>query len=380
MDQNQDRRRGQFHRGRRNPDRRGMERRTPPPQAQEHSGRDHVDVEQIMRDVRARIAQRSGIELSNQQIQELAARRLESILDPRTMKPGLLDEMRKAAAAPAARQGQDAPVEPAYTFDEATLYESHRGLLRFFRRLLGPLLKLLFNPTPIAQALNIQSRLNVEAAQREAERERRQAEWNALHYQIVQRLVTEVSRVSIEVQAMSTRIESLSAKVDFNERRVRGIEGTVHQARPAGRPAEIQSAASVPAGEAATAAPAQQQPEPAAVDGAQPSSEGAKRRRRRRRGRRGGGMPGESPTGAPGVQQQTGQGQGASSSPSPAGPDDESDADSDSDSYAENDFPPVTTEGEVIVQPEPHQPSAASEPAPASPPPTWEPPPTSTEE
>ena len=94
MNQNQDPRR-HFHRGRRGPDRRGFERRPPQPQAQEHTGRDHVDVEQIMRDIRARIAQRPGIELSTPQIQDLAARRLESILDPRAIKPALLDEMRR---------------------------------------------------------------------------------------------------------------------------------------------------------------------------------------------------------------------------------------------------------------------------------------------
>ena len=240
-----------------------------------------------MRDVRARIAQRSGIELSNQQIEELAARRLESILDPRTLKPALLDQIRRSASAPAERAGQPPP-EPAYSFEEATIYESHRGFLRFCRRLFNPLLMLLFNPVPITKALSIQARLNVEAAQREAERERRQSEWNALHYQIVQRLVTEVSRVSIELQAMSTRIESLSAKVDFNDRRVRGMEGSAHQPRPAARPAEIQVAASVPASETAPTA------EPLAlVEGGQ-TSDAARRRRRRRRGRRGGGMPGDA--------------------------------------------------------------------------------------
>ena len=89
MDHNHERRRGHFHRGRRGPDRRSGDRRAQPQQAQ--GGRDHVDVEQIMRDIRARIAQRQGVELSNQQIQDLAARRLESILDPRAIKPSLLE-------------------------------------------------------------------------------------------------------------------------------------------------------------------------------------------------------------------------------------------------------------------------------------------------
>lgn len=225
MDQNQERRRGHFHRGRRGPDRRGSDRRGPQPQRPAPAGRDEVDVEEIMREIRARISQRRGVELSNQQIQELAARRLESILDPRTIKPALLDEMRRSARP--VEQAATAAPEPPYSFEDTTLYDSHRSVLRFVRRLLNPFLKLFFNPNPLIRVLNSQARLNVEAAQRESERERRQSEWHALHYEIVQRLVTEMARVSFELQSLSARIESLSAKVDFNERRVRGIEGRV---------------------------------------------------------------------------------------------------------------------------------------------------------
>ena len=58
-----------------------------------------VDVEQIMREIRARIAQRHGIDLTTQQIQELAARRLEAILDPRTVKPALLEQLRQSGGS-----------------------------------------------------------------------------------------------------------------------------------------------------------------------------------------------------------------------------------------------------------------------------------------
>jgi hypothetical protein len=67
-------RRPHFHRGRRGPDRRGNDRRHAPPQEQQQPARDHVDVEQIMKEIRARISQRHGIDLTTQQIQELAAR------------------------------------------------------------------------------------------------------------------------------------------------------------------------------------------------------------------------------------------------------------------------------------------------------------------
>jgi hypothetical protein len=278
VDQNQRDRRPHYHRGRRGPDRRGSDRRTTATHDTPARTADQVDVEQIMRDIRSRIAQRSGIELTTQQIQELAARRLEAILDPRTVNPSLLQQLRRGAAAAPDLPAQSA--EQAYAFEADTLYESHRGLLRFIRRLLNPLLKLFFNPTPLIHALHTQARLNREAAAREAERERMQMEWNALHYEIVQRLVTEVSRVSLEMQALTLRVESLATRVDFADRRVRTLEASAPQAtsRTASRPVEPPAPAAVtPAEPAATETPA--------AEGA--TAEGTRRRRRRRRGRRG---------------------------------------------------------------------------------------------
>ncbi len=288
MDHNQQGRRGgHFHnRGRRGSDRRGPERRQPPSPEQVNRG-DRVDVEQIMRDIRARISQRSGIDLSNQQIQELAARRLEAILDPRALKPGLLDQLRRGAGD---RQppSETAPALPPL-FEEVNLYDSPSGLLRFVRKVLNPILRLFFNPTPIAHALAVQGRLNADAATRETERERRQLEWNALHYEILQRLVTEVARVSLEAQSLSLRVESLSARVDFNDRRVRTFEGTqVRAPRPQETATAPQPQPSVAA--AAPAEPTAAQPPTEAQQGqtGQPQAgDPPRRRRRRRRGRRG---------------------------------------------------------------------------------------------
>ena len=268
-------RRSHYHRGRRGADRRGTERRHAP--APEASHRDNVDVEQIMREIRSRISSRHGVDLSTQQIQELAARRLEAILEPRHVKPALLEQMRRAAGERIEVPSTAVAAEPP--FDEARLYESHRGIVATLRRLLNPLLKLLFNPTPIAQALSAQAARNNAAAQREAELYARQAEWNALHYEILQRLVTENARSAIEVQTLLHRMEALEAKLDFNERRVRGMELSTHQSRPAPRPAD---------------APAPESPAPSSgAAGPTPveSGDGARRRRRRRRGRRSG-VPG----------------------------------------------------------------------------------------
>ena len=192
---------------------------------------DGIDVDQIVREIKARIAQRHGIDLSASQIQELAARRLEAILDPRGIKPSLLEQLRKSAGTPT----QIAPVEPpaGYDFEDHTIYDTHNGLLRAIRKLLNPLLKLFFNPNPVAHALNTQAKLNKDAAKREQERERTQAEWNALHYTLVERLVTEISRTSVEAQSLALKVEALSARVDFYERRVRGLENTAQPTQAA---------------------------------------------------------------------------------------------------------------------------------------------------
>ena len=279
VDQNQQSRRPHYHRGRRGSDRRGSDRRTT--QSQEPAARsaDQVDVEQIMRDIRSRIAQRHGIELSTQQIQELAARRLEAILDPRTINPSLMQQLRRGAGS--APDVPAATPDAGYAFEETTLYESHRGLLRFFRKLLNPILKLFFNPNPLVHALHTQSRINREAAAREAERERTQTEWNALHYEIVQRLVTEVSRLSVEVQSLTLRVEALTARVDYNDRKVRALDTATPP--PAPRPPARNIEQAVAAAPASTAEAASG--DASSADAGQ--ADGSRRRRRRRRGRRG---------------------------------------------------------------------------------------------
>jgi hypothetical protein len=148
------------------------------------------------------------------------------------------------------------------------------------------MLKLFFNPNPLIQALDAQARWNAAAAQRELELEQRQSEWNALHYELLQRMLTEVAQLSVEAQSIAARIESLSAKVDFNERRVRGIERVVHES------------ALAPAAAASSQTKSGDEPPTTEAAGPEVAGQGdARRRRRRRRGRR---SPGEGqPVGSP---------------------------------------------------------------------------------
>src|SRR5919201_1709178 len=143
---------------------------------------DSVDVEQIMEQIRARIREKRGVDYTEQQIRELAAVKLEKFLDPRGVRSDLLDEFRRVQPA------YEPPELPNYAFGETTLFESHRGPVRWIRRLLRPILKLFFNPNPLIQALHIQSRLNTMYAEREAQREAARHGFDQLHYEVLHNL------------------------------------------------------------------------------------------------------------------------------------------------------------------------------------------------
>ncbi|MGE3959113.1 MAG: hypothetical protein AB7H96_20530 [Vicinamibacterales bacterium] len=182
---------------------------------------DAVNVEQIMEQIRARIREKRGVDYTEAEIRELASVKLEKFLDPRGVRSDLLEQYRKA-------QPPYAPPElPNYAFEAQTLFESTRGPLRAIRKLLLPILKLFFNPNPLIQALNIQSRLNATLAEREAKRDAARYAFDQLHYEVMHNLVMETTRLGIEVKNLKMRIESLSSRLEFNERRARALEGAV---------------------------------------------------------------------------------------------------------------------------------------------------------
>src|SRR5436190_17171310 len=261
---------------------------------------DNVDVEQIMGQIRARIREKRGVDYTEEEIRELANVKLEKFIDPKGVRSGLLEEYRRVSTP--------APPPPNYAFGEDTLYETHRGPIRWIRALLRPLLKMQFNPNPLIQALHIQADLN----QRNAERWAKREQLDALHYEIVHNLVVEVTRSTLEVKSLKMRLESMASRLDFDERRARALEGVVQYRAGAVPPLQP------PAGpdnrhdqrrdqrrdqrDQRPPGPRPQQPPPGqttAAPGDQPAanaldSDGNERRsrRRRRRGRRRGG-PGE---------------------------------------------------------------------------------------
>ena len=74
-----------------------------------------------MEQIRARIREKRGVDYTEQQIRELAAVKLEKFLDPRGVRSDLLEQFRKAQPA------YEPPELPNYAFEDATLFESHRG-------------------------------------------------------------------------------------------------------------------------------------------------------------------------------------------------------------------------------------------------------------
>lgn len=229
---------------------------------------DAVDVEQIMKQIRARVREKRGADYTEGEIQQLANVKLERFLDPRGVRSDLVAQYRKNRVV--------SPAPPNYEFGEGTLFDTHRGLLRSLRHLLRPILKLFFNPDKITSALHIQAAVNSQAEARL----RRLEEREPLSYELLHNLTVEVTRLGIEVHNLRMRLESVSSRLDFDERRGRALEGVVQY-----RPGALQKAAE-------ENEPAPAPPPPPDRDGARPA-EGrtaagpdADRKRRRRRRRR----------------------------------------------------------------------------------------------
>lgn len=252
-----------------------------------HVRSDSVDVEQIMEQIRRRVRDKRGVDYTEEQIRELAAVRLEKFLDPKNLRSDLLEQFRKS------RPAEDStlpPIDSPYEFEDSTLYDTHRGLLRTMRRLLNPLLKLFFNPNTIVHALHQQADLNKHFARTMAQARIDRAAWNSLYYEVLHNLVLETTRAGIEIKNLKMRVEALSSRLDFSERRVRALEGVVQYRPEAVAPRERRPEAPVP--QAAGSVEPAGVPGPGAASGTAdggPGGEG-RRRRRRRRGRRGPGM------------------------------------------------------------------------------------------
>src|SRR5688500_13170763 len=258
---------------------------------------DAVDVEQIMRQIRARIQSKRGVDYTEEQIQELANVKLERFLNPKGVRSDLVGQFKRA------HERKLEPFQPEqYAFDANLMYGSHRFLIRAFRKLLNPILKLFFNPNTLIQVLDKQTKINALYEQQFhllREKGQQRDEVDLLYYELVHNLVLELTRIGIENRNLKMRLESLSSRMDFDERRARALEGVVQYRSGTGPSREPQVSRprrddrpnqqpGVGASTPTAAAPVQPSQPEAAPDDQSGDSTTARRRRRRRRGRRGG--------------------------------------------------------------------------------------------
>lgn len=214
---------------------------------------DSIDVTRIMEQIRERIREKRGADYTEQQIRELATVKLESFLDPSHVRSDLVEHFRQLAPPgridPVPHEGFAPPPE-VFDFDQETIYASSRGpmgkLIRLIRKLLNPLLKLFFNPNPVVFALSRQAEINawtMQLLQRQTdliERVSTQFErvgkkfaareaLDALNYEVLNNLVVEMTRLSIDVKNHKMLVESVSGRLDFSERRSRALESVVQK-------------------------------------------------------------------------------------------------------------------------------------------------------
>jgi hypothetical protein len=254
---------------------------------------DSIDVEQIMRQIRARIREKRGADYTEQEIRELAAAKLEKFLDPSGVRSDLLEHFHRARHA--AAQQAEPPIN--YEFDDKTLYDSHRPIIKTIRRLLSPILKLFINHQTLTHVLHLQARSNAQLQAADA----RRRTLDALYYEVLHNLVVETTRMGIEVKNLRMRLESISSRLDFDERRARALEGVV-QYRP-GVLGGSTTAARPPAAQPPSSQQPQQhaQPPQSPSEAAGISERRARRRRRRGRRRHGHGQGAQAAQGAQGA-------------------------------------------------------------------------------
>jgi hypothetical protein len=166
---------------------------------------DAVDVQALLEEIRARLREKRGVDYTEQQIRELAAVKLERFLDPKALRSDLLR---------AYRDGK--PAEMFVPFGPDPLFSAHRPMVARIRRWLHPILRLFFNPDPMAEACGRINHLATITVANENQ-----------YYELLHNLVVELTRTTIEVQNLKVRVDSLASRLDLDERRARALESAV---------------------------------------------------------------------------------------------------------------------------------------------------------
>lgn len=160
-----------------------------------------VDVEAIMRSIRKRIEEKKKGLYTDEEIREIAQRRLDAVLDAHEFNSDLIQDFRSD------------PIRWNFQFAPDTIYRSSRGLagraLESLRGLLKPLQKLFWNPNPMISALS------------------RQSDLNTYYVHLFHNLTLELTRLNLEVQDLRNRILQLQGRLELQARREKTLEEMV---------------------------------------------------------------------------------------------------------------------------------------------------------
>jgi hypothetical protein len=173
-------------------------------------GGEGVDVEKIMRGIRERIEEKKKGLYTEEEIREIAERRLEAVLEARDLRADLIQEFRSQ------------PSRWNFAFGKETLYQSSRGLvgraLEGVRRVLRPVQKLFWNPNPMIEALS------------------RQSDLNKYYVHLFHNLAVEMTRLNLEVQELKNRNLQLQGRLELLVRREKTLESMVaYREEPPGK-------------------------------------------------------------------------------------------------------------------------------------------------
>jgi hypothetical protein len=157
-----------------------------------------VDVRKIMAEIRERIAEKKRGLYTDEEIREIAERKLEAVLETRQFNPDFLKDFKTKSEI------------WNYTFDPETIYKTSRGgvggFLGTIRNILRPIQKLFWNPTPMIAALSRQSDLNLYSVQ------------------MLHNLTLELTRLNLEVQELRARLQQTDATLEELKKRERALE------------------------------------------------------------------------------------------------------------------------------------------------------------
>jgi hypothetical protein len=193
-----------------------------------------IDVEKIMDEIRTRIREKRGVDYTEAQIRELAQVKLDKFLDSEQVRSGLHEHYQQERSAGHMFQ----PPPGNFAFEDETIYASSPGLrgrlIGMSRRLLNPVLRMMFNPRPIVDVLQKQSEINAHSARQFA----RQDERDALRFEVLNNLVVAITRLAIDSKNQRMRLEALASRLDFDEQRARALEKVVQYQPAATKPVE----------------------------------------------------------------------------------------------------------------------------------------------